>query len=212
MNATNYKYAGRHLEPKMFEELAVEVCAGKTLSRKDIIQLVSAHHKRHGGTIHTNMITTAKRALQYLKEKYIVSSAPGKGMWTFKGDSVELPPAPIKMVVAERSYPVHGSGIDTVYGYAYEDDIKDSGDFQIKIGITAGHDEASRVRAQTATGAYKKTKILFAIRTDKSRQLESMIHSILKYQGRWLKDNENKEWFMTSVNQILAIYYTNTTT
>lgn len=211
---TPYKFHNASLEPKMFEELAAALCAGQTISRQNIIKTVEEYHAAQGGLPYRgqDIEDAAKKARTYLVKAGIVQDAPGKGMWKFVASSSPAPvptpatPAPQTTIRRLPDYPIYGTGKDTVYLFAFEEDIKEDGDYQIKIGKTTGHNQESRIRAQTGTGTYKKIKILLAIRTDIVDLLEISFHTTLKVQGRWIQTNDNKEWFMTRPSQVLDIY------
>ena len=116
----------------------------------------------------------------------------------------------------EKTYPKNlGTGSQEVYLYyypAYRDlselkrppvwkQYRKDALWRCKIGETHDQDTETRNRT-TGTCVSRKKVIALIMKTDDSKQLETMIHDILKMWDRWVENAEGEEWFLTS------LYYT----
>ncbi|MDE0424751.1 MAG: GIY-YIG nuclease family protein [Candidatus Poribacteria bacterium] len=103
-----------------------------------------------------------------------------------------------------------GSGNSSVYLYyypQYRESSESKGEkvWKCKIGKTKHREADGRVRGQ-ATGLPESPKIGLHIKTDWSKEIEDIIHNILKVRGKHITDAPGTEWFLTSPNEVEEIY------
>lgn len=103
-----------------------------------------------------------------------------------------------------------GSGNGSVYLYyypQYRESAESKGEkvWECKIGRTK-HDKADgRIRNQ-ATGLPERPMIGLHIKTDWPKEVEDIIHDILKVRGKHIADAPGREWFVTSPSEVEEIY------
>lgn len=103
-----------------------------------------------------------------------------------------------------------GSGNSSVYLYyypQYRESAESKGEkvWKCKIGKTKHREADGRVRGQ-ATGLPESPKIGLHIKTDWSKEIEDIIHNILKVRGKHITDAPGTEWFLTSPSEVEEIY------
>ena len=74
-----------------------------------------------------------------------------------------------------------------------------------KIGRT-DCDPIQRIIGQAGTCYPELPHVALIIYCDDSNALETAFHNIMKVKGRWMADAPGKEWFMTSPDELKAIY------
>lgn len=105
---------------------------------------------------------------------------------------------------------ITGSGKSSVYLYyypQYRESAESKGEkvWECKIGRTK-HDKADgRIRNQ-ATGLPERPMIGLHIKTDWPKEVEDIIHDILKVRGKHIADAPGREWFVTSPSEVEEIY------
>ena len=92
-----------------------------------------------------------------------------------------------------------GTGSESVYGYGYN-----CAPDRLKVGSTNG-DPIARVAAQINTGTPDRPKLLFIIKTTRSRSLERVLHGILELRSRKI-EGAGAEWFIATRDEVLDIY------
>lgn len=216
-----YKYRGIELTPIVFAELMVLLFDGKLFSRQDAIDGVVSYHTRHGGLAAKNSYVTAfKHGTNRFLSEYVVNVA--RGMWrlNYKSDLVE--PVSISEADVVNSFenvdvlfnvPVDkqiGEGNGSVYVYYYDvykllAKANNSDTWACKVGMSSG-DALSRVASQVGTAYPEVPHIGLVIKSDAARELELILHSVLKLRGRHMQDAPGKEWFLTSPDEVERIY------
>ena len=103
-----------------------------------------------------------------------------------------------------------GSGQGSVYLYYYPQyreraESESEKVWECKIGMTMHSEADGRIKEQ-ATGLPENPKIGLHIKTDKHRQIERIIHEILKVRGKHIDEAPGKEWFLTSPSEVEEIY------
>lgn len=78
--------------------------------------------------------------------------------------------------------------------------------FPIKVGLTTAADVATRVYGQCkGSGFFERPEILGRWQVQRVAQIEDAIHAVLKARGRWKEDAPGDEWFMTTIEEIVAV-------
>lgn len=103
-----------------------------------------------------------------------------------------------------------GTGENAVYLYYYDvykklADIEKKEFWECKIGRT-DRDPIQRVIGQAGTCYPEIPHVALIIYCDDSAALEAAIHSVFKFQNKWIKDAPGKEWFFTSPEEVKNIY------
>lgn len=199
---SRYAYASVPLTPKVFAEVAAEqVEPEAVISRRDLIELVTAHHEKHGGLpTRSNLEAVAKKALQGLQSSGQARPSGVPGFWCFTADlGTKTADTPVEV----------GEGPETVYTYyfpAYRDQAAHIGrnDWPMKIGMTVG-DHVVRVRDQVGTAMPERATVGLIYRTDDAKNAERLLHSTLRSRGRHMADAPGTEWFMTSLEEVKSI-------
>ena len=75
-----YKYFGKHLTPRIAQELIRELCAGKTIERQEIIQTVDGVHRERGGEPAKSAYHPVERVLTSMKKSGLAEN-PAHGLW-----------------------------------------------------------------------------------------------------------------------------------
>ena len=103
-----------------------------------------------------------------------------------------------------------GYGKESVYLYYYPQyrksaESKGEEVWECKIGKTVDSEANKRIKSQT-TGLPENPKIGLHIKTDKAREIEQIIHKILKVHGKHIDEAPGTEWFLTSPSEVEEIY------
>ena len=214
--SSDYTYKDMPLTPGIMVELAPTLFAGRMVSRQDIINAVVKYHADHGGKpTSANSVSQIKKALTVLVKEGRVEQAPGFGLWRFPDQGVSYQPASDAIAQAERDddisdYPIEveselGQGSEVVYAYSYPAyrrlaELEGRDEWPVKIG-RSGSVVEDRVKDQVGTGTPEWPVVHLAIYTDASIDLERLLHSALRLQGRQL-DGPGAEWFNASPNWV----------
>ena len=105
---------------------------------------------------------------------------------------------------------VVGNGASDVYVFYYPcyrelAELKGEKTYRCKIGLTY-KGIPRRFSRQYCTDAPERRYIAVRIRTDYPQEVEKYIHSALKAAGRQCTGVYGREWFMTSPEEVLALY------
>lgn len=106
---------------------------------------------------------------------------------------------------------IYGEGNEYVYMYwfpTYEKHAKDNSQniWPCKIGRTE-RDVITRINSQCGTSSPEKPIIGIIIKTSQSARLERIFHEILKFRGKHQENAVGVEWFITSPEELLKIYF-----
>ncbi|OAT80946.1 hypothetical protein A6P54_13180 [Bacillus sp. MKU004] len=218
----SYKYQNRHLQPRMCEELILELLSGKELERKEIIRFIpEVHLKRGGKPANANLTGVIKKALSNLKEKGLARN--DHGYWIIKNTGITVPPEENKIPLEKKPVALTknpksnlgpvvelGEGQESVYLYYYPEyktsatnDKKNK--WHCKIG-KSDSDPGQRIQGQGATSQPELPVFAVNYRTNQSALLEKAIHSILTYRNQKV-DSGGNEWFMTNPEEFVGLIY-----
>ena len=188
-----YKYAGKPFTVTIAEELILELCAGETLKKSEIIKRVyHEHHLKHGGAEYEgsqSLGLTFNDALnRNLKKRRGLATNEGTdyGHWIIKGEfqSVDPPDEPTKGCVYIYYYP----------SYKELAKLKGEDKWPCKIGRTE-RDAETRIKEQ-GTGMPEHATREVVIKTDDPNSLEQTIRSLLKRKGWHIQDAPGDEWYL----------------
>ena len=216
MRTESYEFSGLSLTPTIFGKLLITLFDGKRFNRQAAISEVANYHRANGGIVKKghNPINVFKKATLDLRKKDIGLVSKGQGLWELHYHEPEL----VEVVtdsseVDEVMYSVDeilGTGSNAVYVYYYDAycelaRVKGEALWSCKIGRT-DCDPIQRIIGQAGTCYPELPHVALIIYCDDSNVLESVFHNIMKIKGRWMEDAPGKEWFITSPDEIKAIY------
>lgn len=217
----DYKYKGVELTPMVFADLMILLFDGKLFSRQDAIDGVVAYHIGHGGVASKGSYVTAfKHGTNRFLSEWAVNVSHGMWRLNYKNDSAEpvLVGEPddidsIEDSVVDVDMPIDrqiGEGDGAVYVYYYDiyklcAEAKGLNTWACKVGMT-NRDALSRVFSQAGTAYPELPHIALVIKSDSAKELELVLHSVLKLRGRHMMDAPGKEWFLTSPDEVESIY------
>lgn len=208
-----YKYKGVELTPYTFAHVLVFLFDGKQFKRGDVVKEILDFHKNNGG------IAEKKEYYSVFKNatrKQLKNSLrnPGYGIWELKYKEEQITPF-VPELSGEKGEifdidEVCGRGKGSVYIYYYDiyreiATLQGKTEWPCKVGMS-NKDTIARIFSQSGTAFPEYPHIALLIKCDSAREMERALHSILKVQGKWLKNSPGKEWFMTSPNEIKKIY------
>ena len=216
METESYEFSGLSLTPTVFGKLLIRLFDGKRFRRQAAISVVSDYHRANGGIIEKerDFINVFKHATLELRKKDIGLVNRGQGLWELhyhEPDVVEV--ITVSSEIKEVTYSVDetlGAGPNAVYVYYYDvycelAIINGEALWPCKIGRT-DCDPIQRIIGQAGTCYPELPHVALVIYCDDSNALETTFHNIMKVKGRWMADAPGKEWFMTSPDEIKAIY------
>lgn len=217
LNSTqdNYEFSGLKLTPAIFAKLIVILFDGKQFTRQTAISKVSEYHVSNGGIIEEerNLVSVFKRATQDMQKKNVGLSNKGYGTWELHYEIHEITEIVEDIETDSTGFTADetlGTGNNAVYVYYYDvyqklASVEGKDSWACKIGRT-DRDPIQRVIGQAGTCYPELPHVALIIYCDDSSALESAIHSVLKYQNKWIKGAPGTEWFLTSPNEIKEIY------
>ena len=216
--APNYKYASVPPTPAIIMELILELFAGKLVDRATIVREVASTHLKRGGANHTNITSSVKKAIANLRDINAATNV-STGYWqigipddaattapTVLDEQTPAAPAPEVPVKADI---IIGEGSSSVYVYylpTYRQHAIQMGEntWACKVGFTDG-DPLTRVLTQASTALPENPRIAIIFNTERARDWETAIHSILRIRGSHLTTVPGTEWFETSPDEIIGI-------
>lgn len=225
----SYPFQGFTMTPSAAALLIKQRFAGKVVHRREIVDDVSKTHLQLGGVDGgANRVATVKKALQNLAGLGEAKNLAMKGYWTIGASNDKMIPsasseqdkktkadctlsATSDSHIEQSSYHVIGQGEECVYLYWYPSfeelaRVKNEKQWKCKLGRST-RDAMSRINEQCGTSSPEAPCIGLVIKSDKSQLLEKVLHDVLKFKTRHLSDGIGKEWFITSPNEVLSIYY-----
>ncbi|ALR15744.1 GIY-YIG nuclease family protein [Vibrio natriegens] len=217
MNLDNYEFKDIPLTPAVCRELIVELFAGKTVARNDIVTTVVETHVKLGGRSANaqDVPRTVKKALETLRQKDIAEN-PSTGYWSISGDTgeevkedddeLDFPQQLIEESTTLNPLKVLGKGKSSVYLYyypAYKKLAELSGNeyWECKVGMS-DRDAGLRIMSQTGTALPEIPVLDLLIKTDTPRVLENTLHGLLILKNRKLSGSPGTEWFLTNPKEI----------
>lgn len=213
----NYEFKGLKLTPAVFSKLIVLLFDGKQFSRQTAIDMVSDYHSSHGGIIEEgrNLIAVFKAATKNMQKNDVGLINKGYGIWELHYEVHTTIKVVDKAATLNlNTYKVDetfGTGSNAVYVYYYDvykelAEIKGKKCWECKIGRT-DRDPIQRVVSQAGTCYPELPHIALVIYCDDSAALEAALHSILKFQNKWIKEAPGTEWFLTSPQEVRELYF-----
>lgn len=212
-----YEYAERPLTPGIAQNLIIELFAGQTVQKQEIMRVVDETHRERGGlpsrARFNNPVTLA---LSRMKREGQAEN-PHQGVWFISSSPQEDENVDDEGVNSEEtdldSARTVGSGEGSVYLYyfpAYKRLAELQGEqvWPCKIG-KARNDPISRISSQTRTALPEHPEVGLIIKTDELRLMETTIQNILKLQGKHKQDAPGTEWFITSPGEVEQVYESN---
>ena len=202
-----YKYSGKGLTPKMARELILELCAGQTEPKKDIVRKVDEVHVERGGRTAETKVHPVTNALNHLKKMALADNVD-TGVWKIGAKTDDKV---IDDVDDESNGQVRliGSGNNSVYVYYYPN-YKQCPEFQgkdtwpCKIGRSEYQNPIHRILEQAGTGVPEKPEIALVIQTDVPAEVEKAMHRLLDRDR--MTDAPGTEWFITNPSRVEEIY------
>ena len=212
----NYRFKGVKLTANVFKELLILLFDGKQFERQKAIENIATYHLENGGIIEDgrNLVSVFKKATKLLRESDSGLINKSYGTWELHYKIKELKEI-VEPTEKGNDHIVDetlGLGINAVYLYYY-DVYKELAQIQgeltwpCKIGRT-DRDPIQRIVSQAGTCHPELPHIALLIYCDDSSKLEDALHSILRFQNKWMNNSPGKEWFLTSPDEVKAIYLT----
>ena len=204
-------YSGLKLTPNVFKDLLVELFDGKQFERQDAILRVKRCFADRGGLLENKDYTpTFKKASQQLKDCGMVNKGYGTWAINYKKQETEIIRPQEELQVNYVADMEIGTGAQAVYLYYYDAYRKlaenhNCSVWECKIGRT-DKDPIHRVFSQAGTCLPEFPHLALIIYCDDSAKLESVLHSILRFQNRWIEKAPGNEWFLTSPAEIENLY------
>lgn len=208
---SEYAYKGIELTPAVLGELLIQLFDGKQFDRQTALTEVVRYHTEHGGiTSKQNYIAAFKRAAQDLKEKGLENISYGVWRLSYHEKEIEIvekKEAAEPLVLAEKEL---GEGDNTVYVYYYDTyrefaEYKGENRWPCKIGRT-DKDPLQRIISQAGTCYPERPNIALLLHCEDSALLETALHGVLKFQGKWMPTAPGTEWFITSPQEVEGIF------
>jgi len=137
----------------------------------------------------------------------------GYGTWrlNYKVQETEIIQETKKTEIADyKADSIIGTGQNSVYVYYYDTYRKFAESYgkrfwECKIGRT-DKEPLQRIFSQAGTCYPELPHIALIIKCERSSQLESALHSVLKFRNRWIENAPGTEWFITSPEEVESIY------
>lgn len=207
-----YEHAEKSLTPKIAQHLIIELFAGRTVQKQEIMSAVDETHREGGGLPSRAQFNHPVTLALYNMRREGRASNPSRSNWLIRlstqdDDSVNSEPdnlEPEKII---------GSGKQSVYLYYYPAyqrlaELQGEEVWACKIG-KARNDPLIRISSQTRTALPEYPKVGLIIKTDELNLMENTIQNILKLQGKQKQDAPGNEWFITSPGEVERVYESN---
>ena len=208
-----YEYVEKPLTPRIAQHLILELFAGQTVQKQEMMRIVEETHQERGGlpsqAQRNNPVTLA---LYNMRQEGQATKLGENNNWlisssTQDDDSVDSEPdnlEPEKII---------GSGKQSVYLYyfpAYRRlaELQDEEVWACKIG-KAKNDPLIRISSQTRTALPEYPTVGLIIKTNEFALMETTIQNILKLQGKHIRNAPGTEWFLTSPSEVERVYESN---
>ena len=214
---SQYEYAEKPLTPNRAQHLIIELFAGQTVQKQEIMQVVDETHlERDGLPSRARFHHPVTLALCNMKREGCAEN-PRQGVWFISSRPQGDEKTDDENINAEETdlepEKTIGSGKDSVYLYYYPSyqrlaELEGEEVWPCKIGKTT-RNAISRITSQTRTALPEYPKVGLVIKTDELRLMETTIQNILKIQGKQKMDAPGTEWFLTSPNEVEQVYENN---
>ncbi|MGM9619194.1 MAG: GIY-YIG nuclease family protein [Oscillospiraceae bacterium] len=204
-------YNGLTLTPSIFKEILIKLFDGKQFKRQDAICCVKQYFAENGGILESkDYVAVFKKASKSLEKNGMVHRGYGTWAITYKEADIQVI-SPTRNVqenyVADRELGVGDSAVYVYYYDAYRKlaQVQNLQIWECKIGRSDSN-PIQRVFNQAGTCYPELPHLALIIHCSDSVKLESALHSILQLKNRWLENAPGNEWFLTSPEEIEAIY------
>lgn len=217
-NNDTYKYTNEELSAKIFADVLVYLFDRGDFTSNIAVQNVIEYHTSHGGKISQKDYTYL---FFYLVNGplsgYILKIDNNRYKLNYESDDfasdmdVEITEPDFEGTLKCDKLIGQGRGEVYVYYYdIYQKYFTSNGNdvWPCKIGMSTGS-ALKRIFGQVGTAYPEWPHIALIIKTDKPRELELLLHSVLKFQGNHLYKSPGKEWFLTRPDLIEQIYLRN---
>ena len=208
-----YEYVEKSLTPKIAQHLILELFAGQTVQKQEIMRIVDETHHERGGLPARAKFPPVTMALTNMKREELVEN-PSQGYWlipstTQEDDGVDSEPNNLDLEPEK----IIGSGKQSVYLYYYPAyrrlaELRGEEIWACKIG-KARNDPLIRISSQTRTALPEYPTVGLIIKTNEFTLMETTIQNILKLQGKHMLDAPGREWFLTSPSEVETVYENN---
>ena len=208
-----YEYVEKSLTPKIAQHLILELFAGQTVQKQEIMRIVDETHHERGGLPARAKFPPVTMALTNMKREGLVEN-PSQGYWlipstTQEDDGVDSEPNNLDLEPEK----IIGSGKQSVYLYYYPAyrrlaELRGEEVWACKIG-KARNDPLIRISSQTRTALPEYPTVGLIIKTNEFTLMETTIQNILKLQGKHMLDAPGREWFLTSPSEVETVYENN---
>lgn len=211
-----YEYAEKPLTPKIAQYLILELFAGQTVQKQEMMNVVDETHRERGGLpSRARFHHPVTLALSNMKRSGLVDN-PSQGIWIIHSEEMDPESSETTEELVETgivSEKTIGSGGGSVYLYYYPvyqrlAELEGEEVWPCKIGKTRS-DAINRVISQTRTALPEYPKVGLIIKTDELRLMENTIQNILKLQGKHIQNAPGTEWFLTSPGEVERVYENN---
>lgn len=220
-NGDTYKYTNEELSAKIFADILVYLFDRDDFTSNIAVQNVIEYHTSHGGNVSQKDYTYL---FFYLVNGplsgYILKIDDNRYRLDYESDDfasdmdVEITEPDFNEWNDNLKYDkMLGNGNGSVYVYYYDTyqkyfTSKGSDIWPCKIGMSTGN-ALKRIFAQVGTAYPEWPHVALIIQTDKPRELEMLLHSALKLNGKHMDSSPGKEWFLTRPDLIEQIYVRN---
>ena len=207
-----YKYYGIKLTPNVFKELLIQFFDGIQFKRDVAISKIIKYHQENGGIVKdVSGVAVFKKATMKMRNTGLENIGYGVWVLNYKKNDVSLDVAEIeKPNISIEPDKNIGTGSNAVYMYYFDTyrvfaESRGEKNWQCKIGRTDS-EPLQRIFNQSGTSFPELPHVALVIHCDRSQQLETTLHSILKLRNRRIKTAPGNEWFYTSPSEIENIY------
>lgn len=208
-----YEYVEKPLTPRIAQHLILELFAGQTVQKQEMMRIVEeTHQERDGLRSQAQRNNPVTLALYNMRQEGQATKLGENNNWlispsTQDDDSVDSEPdnlEPEKII---------GSGKQSVYLYYYPAyrrlaELQDEEVWACKIG-KAKNDPLIRISSQTRTALPEYPTVGLIIKTNEFALMETTIQNILKLQGKHIRNAPGTEWFLTSPSEVERVYESN---
>lgn len=206
----NYKHQGIEMTGRIMLEIVTEKFANKRFSRQEAIQYAKNYHVVNGGICQKSTYVPVFKAMTRMDKRF---QSVGYGIWQID-DGMEIEKNIVEPKREELSYPVDkviGEGKESVYVYYYDIYKKHNASigldmFPCKIGMSKRESPIDRIISQSPTAYPEYPHVALVIQCEDSRKLESVLHSILNFHNRKIKNSPGSEWYNTNPIEVETIY------
>lgn len=205
-----YEYVEKPLTQRIAQHLILELFAGQTVQKQEMMRIVEETHQERGGlpsqAQRNNPVTLA---LYNMRQEGQATKLEENNNWlisssTQDDDSVDSEPdnlEPEKII---------GSGKQSVYLYYYPAyrrlaELQDEEVWASKIG-KAKNDPLIRISSQTRTALPEYPTVGLIIKTNEFTLMETTIQNILKLHKKHIQNAPGREWFLTSPSEVERVY------